>query len=191
MIFEDRPPAPSRRLTIQFATFGLVVWALSRLVFSSGSMWVLVPVSIARLLFAVLPAWWIARRRGLGGKLSLTPLAIAVPYPFDLINALYSERGNLLPEDLALELSTPTSYLITITALLLASIPLTLWTISRAVPVPISGPMRSQATLVFALTAFAVFLLNPAWSVLAFRYVADPVALVSYCVLIGRAQPVD
>jgi hypothetical protein len=164
------------RATILYAAIGLISYVVSRYLFTIDSTPLLVIVGIARLspLLLVTPdrkhAW---------------PVALAAPYPFELVFAAYSERARWLPEDLALEASNPTAFLIFTSGLLLASLPLTGWLISRSVREPVTAQLRTLNRLLFGVTALAAILSIPQISVFVMKEIAQPVALAGYAAVVG------
>ena len=178
-LFSDilNPPEPFwTRATILYAVIGLISWAVSRFLFTIDSTALLIIVSLVRLspLLLVVPqrkeAW---------------PAALAVPYPFDLVFAAYSERARWLPESLALDASNPTAFLIFTSGLLLASLPLTGWIISRSTPKPVMHHLRVLTRLLFGLTAFAAILSVPQISVFVMKEIAQPIALAGFAAIFG------
>jgi hypothetical protein len=176
----ENPPEPfwSRR-TLVFAAAGLICYLLSRWVFTIDSTAVLIIVSIVRL--SPLLIMWPSMRPGR----TAWPIALATPYPFDLAFTAYSERSLWLPENLALEASNPTAFLIFTSGVMLASIPLTNWLVSQSVDKSITEELRYLGGLLFGLTAFAAVVSVPQISVTTMRYVVEPVALAGYAAVLG------
>jgi hypothetical protein len=172
----DNPPEPFwNRGTVQFALAGLICFALSRWLFTLDSSTVLLLTSVFRLC----PLLLIAKSR------SAWPIAFATPYPFDLTLTAYSERGRWLPEDMAMNISGPTAFLILIGGTMFLSIPLSSWLISRSVKTSISEPLRHLGGWLFGITALAVILPIPQWSVFIIRNFAEPVALAGFAAVFG------
>lgn len=173
----ENPPEPFwTRATILYAAIGLISYAVSRYLSTIDSTPLLIVAGIARLspLLLLTPD----RKRA-------WPLALAAPYPFELVFGAYSERARWLPEDLALEASNPTAFLIFTSGLLLASLPLTAWLISRSVREPVTAQLRFLNRLLFGLTAFAAILSIPQISIFVMKEIAQPVALAGYAAVLG------
>jgi hypothetical protein len=121
----------------------------------------------------------------MAGSKRAWPVLFAIPYPFDLAFTAYSERSRWLSEDLAMEISSPTAFLILMGGALLVSIPFTGWLISRSADKPISEPLRHLGGWLFGITAVAVITPIPQWSVLILRNVAEPAALAGFAAVLG------
>ncbi|MGH9632114.1 MAG: hypothetical protein ACRD7E_27735, partial [Bryobacteraceae bacterium] len=110
------------------------------------------------------------------------------PYPVELVFTLYSRRWTWLPENVAMEISTPTAFLIFMCAGLFLSIPVTLWTIGKSAAWPVASQLRMAGKLFFGLTAVAVMLSVPQISMAFLRNCVEPLALAGYCALAGYGQ---
>ena len=120
---------------------------------------------------------WIAVAVALRRRPPLALLA-ALAYPYDMIFLLYFRRPQWLPEGIALELGSPTAFLIFMAALLLLSLA---WAEFR---IPQAGRFRA---LLFGLTAAGAVLSKPEWSVRWWQYAAEPAALALYAAAAARA----
>ncbi len=172
----ENPPEPfwSRR-TIAFAASGLACYALSRWLFTFDSTAVLLLTSIFRLT----PLLAFVRSK------QAWPIALAVPYPFELIFAAYAARGRLLSEDLSLTISNPTAFLMILGGGLLVSIPVTGWLVAHAVSLPVTGQLRTLAGWLFGITALAIAASVPQWSVFLMHNIAEPAALAGFAAVLG------
>ncbi|MEO8127918.1 MAG: hypothetical protein ABI822_12540 [Bryobacteraceae bacterium] len=161
---------------MQFALAGLVCYAVSRWLLSFDSLLALILTSVFRFSPFVLAAGPLKRS---------WPLLLTAPYPFDLAFSAYSDRRSWLPEELAMDISSPTAFLIFTGGAMLVFIPLSLWTINRAVSSSVPEQSRRLSGLLFALTAVAVIVPLPQWSVFLMREVAQPIALMGMAALLG------
>ena len=176
-------PAPEpfwNRRTILFAAAGFSCW-LRTIWLGNGIGFV--PLVFSASVVRLAPVLLIARER------RSWPAIFAMPYPFALAFLLYSERNRWLPENLALQISNPTAFLIGMSAVLFASILWTGWLIGKAVTRPVDHELRTLAGLLFGLTAVAVVLSVPHLSVFLMRYIAQPIALAGYAAVLGRGLP--
>lgn len=172
----DNPPQPFwNRRTGLFAAAGLACYALSRWLFTFDSAAALLLISVLRLS----PLIPIVRSR------RTWPVMFAMPYPFDLAFTAYSERGRWLTEDLAMDISSPTAFLILTGGAMLVSIPLSSWLISRAASTQVPEQLRYLSGLLFGITALAVIVPVPQWSILLMRYLAEPAALAGFAAVLG------
>ncbi len=172
----DNPPEPFwNRRTAFFALAGLGCYALSRWLFTFEAPAVLWLTSVLRLSPLLL----------LPGSRRAWPAMLATAYPFDLAFAGYSERGRWLSDDLSMFISSPTAFLILTGGAMLISIPLSSWMVSRAVTAPVPEQLRYLRGVLFAITAVAVIIPLPQWSVFLMRNVAEPAALVGFAAVLG------
>lgn len=172
----DNPPEPFwNRRTAQFAAAGLACYALSRWLFTFDSAAVLLLISVLRLSPLILIA----------GSKRAWPVMLATPYPFDLAFTAYSERGRWLSENLAMDISSPTAFLILTGGAMLVSIPLSSWLISRAASTPVPEQLRYLSGLLFGITALAVIVPVPQWSILLMQNLAEPAALAGFAAVLG------
>lgn len=147
------------------ALAGLVCYAAT-LPLESAPLPVVALVSLMRLLPVGVFAgsrrgWW---------------LALALPYPVELLQALYLERRALTGEDWALALSGSTAFLITMGAGLLLSLLITAAALSRVG----ATTVHRVNGLLFALTAAAIAASYPPLSLALLRYLVEPVALAAF-----------
>lgn len=163
-----------RRDTILCAAAGLAVWALSRLVLEDLSGWTLAALSLIRLGPAT-----IALRRA--------ALWLALPFPYDLVFFAYYRRPDWLPEQWSREIGNPTAFLIFLSGLLLLSTLYTGLVVRAACGARAETPVRKLGIGIFALVALAVLLSNPAYSVLALKFAAEPVALAGWAAVAAFA----
>ena len=172
----DKPRLPfwSQRTGV-FAAAGLVCYALSRWLFTFDSWWVLLFTSLFRLSPLIL----------IVGSRQAWPVLFAAPYPFDLAFTAYSARARWLTEDLAMDISSPTAFLILMGGAMLVSIPLSSWLISRATRAPVPEQMRYLRGLLFGMTAVAVIVPLPQWSVFLMHNLAEPAALAGFAAVLG------
>jgi hypothetical protein len=165
-LFDYEPPAPFwTRRAVAGALAGLVCYAAT-LPLESAPLPVVAVVSLMRLLPV---AAFAGSRRGWW-------LALALPYPVELLRALFLERRAVLPEDWALALSGPTAFLITMGAGLLLSLLITTATLNRAG----ATAVHRANGLLFALTAVAIAISYAPLSVALLRYLVEPVALATF-----------
>lgn len=157
------------RAAISAAAGGAAAAYASRL-FAESDLAMLVWTTV-RLWLAVAAA---TRRR--------PPLALlaALAYPYDMAFLLYFRRPQWLPESVALELGNPTAFLIFMAALLLLSLAWAEFRVPEA---------RRFRTLLFLITAGGAVVSKPEWSVLWWRYAAEPAALALYAACAARALP--
>ena len=172
----DKSPQPfwSRRTGL-FAAAGLACYALSRWLFTFDSTAVLLLTSVLRLGPLLLIA----------GSQRAWTVMFATPYPFDLAFTAYSGRGRWLTEDLAMDISSPTAFLIWMGGAMLVSIPLSSWMISRAAGTPMPEQLRYLRGLLFGMTAVAVIVPLPQWSIFLMHNIAEPVALAGFAAVLG------
>ena len=172
----DNPPQPFwDRGTVLFAAAGLACYALSRWLFTFDSPAVLLLISVLRLSPLMLIA----------GSRRAWPVMFATAYPFDLVFTVYSERARWLTEDLAMDISSPTAFLILIGGAMLISIPFSSWLISRAAGTPVLEQLRYLSGLLFGITALAVIVPLPQWSMFLMHNIAEPVALAGFAAVLG------
>ena len=172
----DKLPEPFwNRRTGLFTAAGLACYALSHWLFTFDSIAVLVLTSVLRLSPLLLIA----------GYRRAWPVVFVTPYPFDLAFTAYSERGRWLTEDLAMDISSPTAFLILTSAAMLVSIPISSWLISRAATTPVPEQLRYLSGLLFGVTALAVIVPVPQWSIFLMRYLAEPAALAGFAAVLG------
>jgi hypothetical protein len=172
---EHPPESFWNRRTWIFAGAGLLCYGLSRWLFTFDSVVLLAIVSIVR--FGPLLALTRSKRTW--------PVILATPYPFDLVFTAYSERSRWLGEDLAMEMSSPTVFLIFTGAALFVSLPLSGWSIARASNVPATEQLRSLVRLLFVITAVALVLPLPQWGVFLMHNIAEPLALAGFAAALG------
>lgn len=147
---------------------GLGCWAGTLVLGEMGAVEWVAMVSLVRLL----PVWVLVRgRRGLW-------LGVAMPYPLALVELLYLERSAWLPGDWARTLSGPTEFLIVVSGLLLASLGWSSWCVAKSRGEAGNEDLRTLGKVVFGLTAGAILVSYPPWSLAILRWVAQPVALV-------------
>ena len=167
-------PAMAAGIAI-FAVAGLACFALSRWLFTFDSAAVLLLTSIVRLSPLLL----------ISGGRRAWPVMLATAYPFDLAFAGYSERGRWLTDDLSMFISSPTAFLILIGGAMLISIPLSSWMIDRACATPASEQLRYLRGVLFGITAVAVIVPLPQWSVFLMHNIAEPAALAGFAAVLG------
>lgn len=142
---------------------------------------------------AMLPPLWLATRLS-GVSVPWMPLLIATPYPFRLALDLYSERGVLLPDALASAVSSPTGFYLWMAAILLPSVPWTLYWLGRALPedrqdVPDTRErLRRASLLLYFLTGVAVLIPLPEWGLKLLRYGPALLAVPVYAAVYGYAR---
>jgi len=174
-LFDDPADPFWNRRTLQFALAGLICYGVSRWLFLFDSVPVLFVTSVLRFSPLVVIA----------GPRRTWPALFATPYPFDVAFTAYSDRGRWLPEELAMDLSTPTAFLIFTGGAMLVSIPITVWLVSRACSTPVPEQARYLSGLLFGITALAVIVPVPQWSTFMMRELAQPAAMAGLAALLG------
>ena len=183
VLFASEPSSRSfwNRATALFAGGGLFAYLVSAVFFQIPPGWLLVLLSAARLLPGAAIGALATRRFG-----SLHRLALAFPYPTELALFVYSKRFLWLPRDVALYLDGPTTRIIFVASVLLASRWATTAALPREVREQESAPLRRLGTVLFALTALGMVLPNP-WEFWFLHYVPEPIAMMGYCAVVGHA----
>jgi hypothetical protein len=171
----DPPERFWTRRTIWFGSAGVACYLLSFWLPPIHSTAILVVISIGRLS----PLLVMLR----GKRVWLA--ALCTPYPFRLALFGYFELVRRLPDDVAGQMSGPTAYLLSISGLLLASIPLTNWVIARSVSRRVDDHLRAVGRLLFALTALAALVSAPQFSLMIMKFIVQPVALAGYAAVLG------
>ena len=192
MAFLDSQPAPRfwNRKTLWFALGGGGAYLASHWLFEIRSLPVTGVVTLARILIGAWPAAQIARVWGWRFRGSWRSLALAAPYPLDFARLVYFRRLDWLPRSLVFQMSGPTTYLIFLAAILLASRYVTDWAIRKAGHSD-ETVRRRLGTLLFLLTAASVVLVPSSLSVWSLKYVVDPVAVIGYCAIVGSSMAKD
>ena len=167
---------------IRFAAAGLAVYLISLWLLDTDRMPVVIALSLARLMIAVLP--W---RK----ELRLWPLVAAAVYPYDLVLKTYAHRWDWAPEELSMQLSSPTAFLIWMAACLLLSILTSGWAVMKASRAEAENEVRRLSTWLFGITAVAVVISLPQISMKIFHYAAEPLAVTGYCWILAKEAKID
>ena len=174
-----------------FAAAGLFAYFVSHWLLEIGPGWMLVAVSLGRLVIGVVPAAFLARRMGWTSSGSLWAIAVAAPYPVDLALAGYWQFARAMPESLRVDWIGPTAEMIFVAAVLLSSRWLTQWAVERSAGGQTLELARRLGVVLFALTGAGVLLMgDPARSLWFLSRIAEPVALAGYSAVIGSGPTV-
>lgn len=187
MLLDQAQPRPFwNGRTLLFSACGLFAYLVSLWLFELRSAWVLIAVAIGRLALGIGLGTLIARRFEWRTAGSWYSVAFAVPYPLELALFIYAKRFDVLPRNVLLALSGPTSSVIFVTAVVLAS----RWITVRAMPAGIrdgqAQALRFLGGLLLVVTTIIVVLLPPPWSLLYLHYVPEPIALIGYSAIAAR-----
>jgi hypothetical protein len=180
-ITDEASPRILNRVTVLFGACGLVAWAASLWWFDTVPPVVLMIASIARLALGIVPAVWIERRLQWGPGVPVYSTFLALPYPVDLAAFLHLELGRWIPPG-------PTSFLIFLSAVLMASRFVTTWAVAKVAHGRAAELLRPLGNLLFALTAVGVLAVPGPYTAWFLHHVPEPIAFAGYCGIVGYAE---
>ena len=87
-----------------------------------------------------------------------------------------------------MQLSSPAAFLLWMAAWLMASILIAGFAVMKAAPADVETELRTLSKWIFGITSVAI-LVPPQISMKVFHFVAEPMALVGYCWIMGLHIP--